>query len=82
MSKRSRYSANEKYNIIQEYNSGALSTSDISHRYGVVDGTLRHWIYLYKKYGVLGLKESKTWKNYSKELKTNAVLEYRLNPIK
>jgi len=76
MSKRSRYSANEKYSIIQEHNSGTLSASDISHMYGVVGTTLRHWIYLYKKYGVLGLKESKTWKNYSEELRTNAVLEY------
>ena len=42
----------------------------------VRDVTIYKWVYRYEKYGIEGLKESTTWRRYSKELKLNAVKDY------
>jgi len=38
--------------------------------------TLKKWRYNYSKHGIDGLRDSKTWKRYSKELKELAVKDY------
>lgn len=76
MSKRSRYSKEEKYKILKEIELGNLSIEDVCQRYKIADTTYRNWKFLYETYGLEGLKESKTWKRYSNELKQQAVLEY------
>lgn len=76
MSKISRYSAEQKYNIITEAQNGKLSTNKILARYQITYNTLKNWKHLYQRYGITGLKKSNTWKNYSSELKNNAVLDY------
>ena len=40
------------------------------------ESTFETWRYKYERYGIDGLKESKTWRQYSKELKGQAALEY------
>src|SRR5690606_30698964 len=42
----------------------------------VRDVTIYKWVYRYEKYGIEGLKESTTWRRYSKELKLNSVKDY------
>ncbi|KXT76765.1 Mobile element protein [Streptococcus sp. DD11] len=44
--------------------------------FGVSDTTIRDWVRKYKQDGIDGLKESRTWKKYSQELKEQAVQDY------
>ena len=44
--------------------------------YNVNHSTIYEWRYKFDKYGVDGLKESTTWKTYSKEFKLSAVQDY------
>lgn len=76
MSKRSKYTAEQKYEIIKAYEDGVRSIDDITNTYKIHHTTFLHWRYNYEKYGIEGLKESKAWKRYSKELKENAVKDY------
>ncbi len=76
MSKRSRYTKEEKYEILKEIELGNLSIEDVCQKYQMVDTTYRNWRFQYETYGLEGLKESRTWKKYSNELKQEAVLEY------
>lgn len=73
MGKRSRYSAEEKYDILQFRKSGLKSDAEILSRYGVHNRTLRDWQYQYERYGIDGLRESKAQKKYSQELKLQIV---------
>ncbi|HEL1303159.1 TPA: transposase, partial [Streptococcus equi subsp. zooepidemicus] len=41
--------------------------------------TIKKWIRKYENSGIDGLKESRTWKQYSKELKEQAVQDYLNN---
>lgn len=76
MSKRCKYTAEEKYQILLAYEDGKGSMAEIASMYKIARGTIKDWIYLYRKYGIDGLRESKTWKNYSKELKERAVSDF------
>lgn len=76
MSRRTRYSAEEKYEILMEYESGNRSIEEIHKMYRVSVYSFYKWRYNYEMYGVDGLMESGTCKKYSKELKEQAVLEY------
>lgn len=73
MSKRSRYSSQEKYAIMQLRSSGAKSSAEILSVYGVHPRTLQDWHYQYERYGIDGLHESKKQKKYSQELKQQIV---------
>lgn len=75
MSKRSRYNAEEKYNILQLRKSGMKSDTEILSRYGVHKQTLQDWQYQYDRYGLDGLSELKINKKYSQELKLQIVQE-------
>ena len=76
MSKRSKYPAEKKFEIIKEYENKIYSIKEITFIYKISTTTLKKWIYDYQKQGAEGLKESKTWKRYSKELKEQAVIDY------
>lgn len=76
MSKGNRHTAEEKLKILMEYEEGLGSISSITYKYGISEYIFRHWRYRYEKYGIDGLKNSETYKHYSKELKEQAVLEY------
>lgn len=76
MSKRSKYSAQEKYEILMEYEHGNISRSKIASIYEINEGTLNQWSYSYRNNGLDGLKESRSCKKYSKEIKEKAVADY------
>jgi transposase-like protein len=52
------------------------SISELESIYNVNRESISDWLYKYEKYGVEGLKETSTWRNYSKELKLTAVKDY------
>lgn len=52
--------------------------STIAREYGVSQTTIQTWVRKYEADGADGLEETKGWKKYSQELKTEAV-EYYLN---
>lgn len=76
MSKRSKYTAKEKYGILKEYEDGTRTIQEIINKYRISEFSFYAWRYNYEKYGLEGLIESKTWKKYSKHLKENAVQDY------
>lgn len=76
MSKRTKYTAEEKYEILKEYEDGVGSMLEIASIHKINRSTLENWRYNFKKYGIDGLREMRTWKRYSKELKEQAVKDY------
>ncbi|MCE5220294.1 MAG: helix-turn-helix domain-containing protein [Clostridium sp.] len=76
MSKRSRYAVDEKYKILMDYESGVGSIQEICVKYKISTSTFHEWRYNYEKHGMDGLKESKKYKKYSKELKKQALQDY------
>lgn len=74
MSKRSKYSPKEKYQIISEVMDGRHSVNTVAKKYALSWTTINDWIRKYNDEGVEGLKESITWKRYDSELKLKAVL--------
>lgn len=76
MSKRTKYTAEEKLKILMEYENGYISIAELCKVYEINDDSFYKWKKRYEKQGIEGLKESKTWKIYSKELKESAVVDY------
>lgn len=76
MSKRTKYTAEEKYEILMDYNTGFESIHEIATKYEISTSTFHEWRYIYEKYGIDGLKESKKCRKYSKELKEQALQDY------
>ena len=76
MSKRSKHSAEEKYQIIKAYEDGVGSTREIISLYKISNFAFYDWRYNYNKYGMDGLKQSKRWKKYPQSLKENAIKDY------
>jgi len=76
VSKRTKYSAEEKYEILTEYENGIGSMNELATKYEISVDTFYTWRYNNSKFGKDGLKESKMWKRYSKELKNAAVKDY------
>jgi transposase len=76
MSKRTKYTAAEKYEILMEYEDGVGTINEITTKYEISANAFYDWKYNYSKYSIDGLRESKTCKYYSKELKELAVKEY------
>lgn len=75
MSKRS-FPKKIKLEIIQAYKDGNYSMKDIISRYKVSDESVRNWVYLFDKHGIESLNESNGWKQYTKELKLDAIQDY------
>ncbi|HEY8803748.1 MAG TPA: helix-turn-helix domain-containing protein [Clostridium sp.] len=76
VSRRTKYTAEEKHKILTAYENGIGSMNEIATKYEISVDTFYTWRYNNSKYGIDGLKESKTWKRYSKELKEAAVKDY------
>jgi transposase-like protein len=76
MSQRCKYTAEEKYEILKAYEDGIGSMGEIASTYKINRRTIIDWRYTYRKFGIDGLRESKTWKKYSKELKEQAVSDF------
>lgn len=76
MSKRTKYTKEQKYAILKEIESGQMSVEDNCKKFNISNSTYLNWMFLYETYGIESLEESKTWRRYSKELKEMAVLEY------
>jgi len=73
---RTKYTTEEKLKILLEYEKGCNTLAYITSTYKISHYILKNWKYKYNKYGIEGLKESKTCKQYSKELKEHVVSEY------
>lgn len=76
MSKRSPKSVEEKLEIVNLYLEKGKSMSSLIREYGVSDTSIKTWVRKYKHLGIAGLRESKTWTRYSKEIKEQAVQDY------
>jgi len=56
---------------------------NILKEFGIRYTTLDEWIYKYETEGIDGLKESRSWKQYSKELKIRpSKITYPVNILK
>lgn len=75
MSKRCKYAAEQKFEILQEYADGKLSQDQICSKYHINNSTFRSWRYKFETYGLVGLNESKVHKEYPLELREQAVRE-------
>jgi transposase-like protein len=75
MSKRA-YSAEDKFKILKAWEDNTYSLSELESIFKVNHTTIYNWKYKFEKYGTEGLKESSTWKGYSKELKQAAIEDY------
>jgi putative transposase len=60
---------------------GQYSINEVLTTYHVHHTTIMDWQHKLNKYGMEGLKESSTWKKYSKDLKLSAVSDYSLISI-
>jgi transposase len=70
------YSSEFKYEIIMAFKSENYAHQELCSRYQINKTTLYRWVEKFEKEGTDGLKDSKTWKSYSKELKEAAVKDY------
>ncbi|WP_423801270.1 transposase [Neobacillus sp. SAB-20_R2A] len=76
MSKRSKYSAMEKYQILMEYMEGEMGPRGIKDKYNIPKSTLYKWKNKYELYCIDGLEEAHGWKEYSVELRLSAIQDY------
>lgn len=76
MTKRTKYTAEEKYAILNAYDNGIGTIKEIANKYKINRATFYNWRYSYSKFGIDRLRESKTFKGYSKEIKELAVKDY------
>lgn len=58
------------------YKTGNLSIGEVCSKYSIVEPTLYDWTEKYEWYGIKGLKNSKKWNPYIKQLKDAAVKDY------
>lgn len=70
------YSSQFKYDVISAYKNGDYSIKELCSKYQISKNTLYYWTEKYEKSGFNGLEDSGKWKQYSKELKEAAVVDY------
>jgi transposase len=75
MSKRG-YSAEFKYEVLLAFEKRNCTIEEFCSNLQITKYSLNEWIKQYKKYGLEGLNQSKSWKPYSNELKKLAVWDY------
>lgn len=75
MGKKSKFSIKEKEKIVLNFLSYEFSGRYIEKKFKVNRYVLNKWVRRYQAHGLAGLKDSKKWNNYSKELKKQAVLD-------
>ena len=76
---RSRHTVEQKLTVLQMVEDGHCTIAEICKMYELSPRTVRRWQVKYQSEGLEGLKESTTWKAYSKELKVMAVQDYLAN---
>jgi transposase-like protein len=76
MSRRTKYTAEAKYEILKAYENGSGTMQEIFTKYKISADAFYKWKYNYSKYGIDRLRKSGTWKKYSKDLKQLAVKDY------
>ena len=74
--RRTKHSLEKRLQAVELIINQGESLSKISKKFGISHQTLDAWVYKYKEKGIDGLKESRTWKRYSKALKLQAVQDY------
>ncbi|MBQ8936040.1 MAG: transposase [Oscillospiraceae bacterium] len=77
MSHKSKLSAEEKVQIVQDCIEGRIGQREAARRVGVNESSVREWIAKYKSEGSCGLFQTERNRVYSEELKLQAVSEYR-----
>lgn len=85
MSKRT-FTPEFRFEVLKVLEEGLYSLIEVVKKYKVSETTIRDWKYKYDTYGTEGLKESSTWKSYTKELKLSAVRDilsgkYSINEV-
>ncbi len=74
MSRRTtKHTLEERHKAVSTYLKGQYSKYYICRKYGIDGDTLNNWVRKYKAGGLDSLKEYRTWKKYSLEVKTAAV---------
>lgn len=73
MKKYTRLSADERWRVIKPIIEGKSSYSAVEKSENIERSKLRGWVRKYKHDGFPGLENGKGWKQYTKELKQQAV---------
>jgi len=73
---RVRHSLEEKVQAVKSATTQGKVLKNVLKEFGIRYTTLDDWIYKYETQGIDGLKESRSWKQYSKDLKHQAVQDY------
>lgn len=72
----SKHTLAERVTVVLSVIERQISVNTVAKEYKVSNLTIKEWIRKYQAEGVDGLKETKTWKRYSSELKIRAVNFY------
>lgn len=81
MGKYKRLSSAERMKFISPIMEGKSSINQIHKETGISASVLKDWIRKYKQDGIQGLENGKGWKQYSKELKQQAVNDVLINNL-
>ena len=77
MSRKSKYSIEQRVQACQDYHNGTRSLEEICIALGTTrKKTIREWLKKYEKYGVSAFQEKSYNKSYTKEFKIQVVEEY------
>jgi len=76
MSRTSKYTGEEKYNILIEYKNSDLTISQISAKYKIAKSTFKSWRDKYNPNGITGLKNKSINKSYSTKLKEKVISDF------
>jgi transposase len=70
------YSTEFKYKVLMAYENRDCTIKELCSKFGITKYSLKEWLKQFKEYGIEGLKQSKSWTPYAKELKEAAVKDY------
>lgn len=73
---RKAYTPRFKMEVLQAWGDGSYTLAEILNKYKVSETAIREWKYRFDTFGSEGLKDSSTWKKYSKDIKLLAVSDY------
>lgn len=70
------YSEEFKHEVLLAYKNRDCTIKELCSKYGIHVTSLEEWVKRFDQLGTEGLKQSTSWKPYSKELKKAAVRDY------
>lgn len=73
---RSKFTALEKLNLLEDYQQSGLPRATYARQHGIGENTFKQWMIRYQRDGIKGLEEAKKNIHYSKELKQAIVFAY------